>query len=263
MYTLGQNQRYEVANYDNVTIPTNIEVVDDVRNDFSTFYRTLYQETVNQHPGAVVTEYSWDASSCDPCPGPTLDASDYLTLGADVMPNQPTYGWTITRLHARYDKHDIGADLVFRAADPIVGGRERYDDNGALITGAEPANTNNFQGRYIIRHYWTGPVACADPNFGRWGGPPGEQGSSPSVMGNPSPNTSQNGGEAPPATGDLDGKPLDQLVVVKVPELGITPAPRQHHAACTVRGVNGAIPAGFAAMFGVLGLIFIRRRRDQ
>ena len=30
---------------------------------------------------------------------------------------------------------------------------------------------NNFQGRYIIRHYWTGPVACKDPRFENWGGP--------------------------------------------------------------------------------------------
>ncbi len=33
---------------------------------------------------------------------------------------------------------------------------------------------NNFQGRYIIRHYWTGPVACKDPRYDIWGGPPGD-----------------------------------------------------------------------------------------
>ena len=32
--------------------------------------------------------------------------------------------------------------------------------------------TNNFQGRYIIRHYWSGPVKCDNPRYGEWGGPP-------------------------------------------------------------------------------------------
>jgi hypothetical protein len=31
---------------------------------------------------------------------------------------------------------------------------------------------NQFQGRYIIRHPWEGPVTCAKPQFGMWGGPP-------------------------------------------------------------------------------------------
>ena len=38
--------------------------------------------------------------------------------------------------------------------------------------GVEPARVNNFQGRYIIRHYWEGAVECKDPVYGRWGGPP-------------------------------------------------------------------------------------------
>ena len=31
---------------------------------------------------------------------------------------------------------------------------------------------NNFQGRYAIRHKWTGKLACKNPVRGRWGGPP-------------------------------------------------------------------------------------------
>ena len=48
VYTLGEEQRYEVANRPNVTIPTNIEVINEVRDDFGTFYRTLFAETVAQ-----------------------------------------------------------------------------------------------------------------------------------------------------------------------------------------------------------------------
>jgi hypothetical protein len=31
---------------------------------------------------------------------------------------------------------------------------------------------NNFQGRYAIRHRWTGKIACQSPQRGIWGGPP-------------------------------------------------------------------------------------------
>jgi uncharacterized protein (TIGR03382 family) len=42
-----------------------------------------------------------------------------------------------------------------------------------LEQGARADSTNNFQARYAIRHPWTGPIACANPQRGRWGGQPG------------------------------------------------------------------------------------------
>jgi hypothetical protein len=308
VHILARNKRYEVANYPNVTIPTNYDVSETAKDKFGQFYAALFDRTVETHPGAVVTEYSWDAQSCDPCPGPALDPGTITTLGADalapaVAPRQqfatngdlqavvsvgdvasgnkvtnaaatvaqrissfqacyvsqlrvvqepkgdvtvnlklgragevtevktvggkglplnmvecvvnnartlrfaqPTggsatvefpikfdlrqgppgagwnppppppevnpYGFTLTRLHTRYKKDALGADLVFSEATPIVGGREDFgkveQDHGAI----KDSGTNNFQGRYIIRHPWTGPVACANPKRGVWGGPP-------------------------------------------------------------------------------------------
>jgi MYXO-CTERM domain-containing protein len=63
---------------------------------------------------------------------------------------------------------------VFRAAPAIVGGREQRDAAGRLEERARPDSTNNFQGRYAIRHEWTGPLSCANPIRHRWGGPPAE-----------------------------------------------------------------------------------------
>jgi hypothetical protein len=110
-------QRYEVANYPNVTIPTNLEVKDEVRTRFGEFYAALFDRTIEKNKGAVVTEYAWDAASCDPCPGPTLDGGDFATLGADVLGDgaENYYGFVLTRLHARYGKGDVQDDLVFRA----------------------------------------------------------------------------------------------------------------------------------------------------
>jgi len=206
---LAPGQRYEVANYPNVTIPTNLDVADSVRDRFGAFYASLFDRTLEKNPGAVVTEYAWQASTCDPCPGPQLGANDFMTLGSDVLdgnanqlatppatkpapgggpPGRPMpppppgkrrvmRGWgndfVLTRLHARYGK-DITDDLVFRAAPPIVGGREHVVDakTNKLEEGAQPSSINNFQGRYAIRHRWTGKLACKNPIRNRWGGPP-------------------------------------------------------------------------------------------
>ena len=170
--------RYEVANYPNVTIPTNLIVTDDVRTRFGEFYAALFDHVLEAVPHAVVTEYSWSAGSCDPCPGPTLDGDDLATLGADILSSTykdvNAYNFTLTRLHARYGK-DLGNDLVFRAVDAIVGGRGIPDEHGVLSTVVDRDSSNNFQGRYVILHPWTGAISCASPQRGRWGGPPGNQ----------------------------------------------------------------------------------------
>jgi len=200
---LAPNQRYELANYKNVTIPTNLEVKDSVRERFGAFYAALFDRTVERNPGAVVTEYAWQATTCDPCPGPTLTMNDFMTLGADVLEPQQQIaapapqpaggrpmpmrrrvgtGWgmdfVLTRLHARYGK-DLKDDLVFKAAPPIVGGREFVQNNGKLEEGAQASSVNNFQGRYAIRHRWTGAITCKNPRRGIWGGPPSGGGTAP------------------------------------------------------------------------------------
>jgi hypothetical protein len=177
---LARGQRYEVANYDNVSVPTNIDVADDTRRQFGAFYAALFDRVIEKHPGAVITEYSWDASSCDPCPIPALDEQELATLGADVLPQRSDGdpvgssqgGFVVTRLHARYGKDTLGDDLHFRLAPAIVGGREQVGSDGHIEQGARADNINNFQARYVIRHRWTGAVSCDHPHFGGWGGPP-------------------------------------------------------------------------------------------
>jgi hypothetical protein len=200
VFVLSREGRYDVANYTNAFVPTNIDVADSTRDAFAPFYAALFDATMAMAGGkAVVTEYAWAAGSCDPCPTPPLVDDDVARLGGDVLfglkapdadadagglTGSAKEGYyastsaavTLTRLHTRYDKSTLSEDLVFRKAPPVVGGREFVidEDSGGLEQGTKPDSSNNFQARYAIRHPWTGPIDCEDPARGIWGGPPGE-----------------------------------------------------------------------------------------
>ncbi len=179
---LSADKRYEVANYKNVMIPTNFDVKASVKERFTEFYAALFDKTVEANPGAVITEYAWQAqptpqwggggAKCDPCPPVIPEDADMITLGGDIV-GGPIHqgGFVLTRLHARYGKSDMKDDLRFREASPITGGREMWSRQG-LEYGAAPATVNNFQARYAIRYWWTGPMKCKNPQRGVWGGPP-------------------------------------------------------------------------------------------
>ena len=210
VHILGRDQRYEVANYDNVTIPTNINLMPDGLERFSEFYVALFDRTLERNPGAVVTEYAWNASTCDPCPGVSLTSQDFLTLGADAIATGNNRSFVLTRLHARYTAESLGEDLVFSAAEPIVGGREHNQENGDLEQGATVSTVNNFQGRYMVRHPWEGEVACDEPQYGRWGGPPGTGSDDPQL-----------GSARGTAFADRNAVQLAAVVAQDVPEIGL------------------------------------------
>jgi MYXO-CTERM domain-containing protein len=258
---LAPHQRYEVSNYKNVTIPTNIDVGEAVKDKFAAFYAALFDRTIEKNPGAVVTEYAWHATTCDPCPGPALSQGDFLTLGADVLTgsqDKPAayngYDLVLTRLHARYGK-TISDDLRFREATPIVGGREfARNGQGGLEEGAQASTQNNFQGRYAIRHPWTGPIRCEHPTRKIWGGPPSEvaqqagfqyTGTKPAVA-------------KPPAEGSAAGS--------ATPPAGAPPAPAAPAASKPRSGCGCATSDPRDGLGGVLVLglgLFVMRRRGR
>ena len=181
-----------------------------------------------------MTEYSWDATTCDPCPEPPLRPDELATLGADVLvpteqdpysdipgvvprrrppPRWRPSGFVLTRLHYRYEKDDLGEDLVFRAAGPIVGGRGMPDQNGDLQERrAQASSFNNFQGRYVILHRWEGPIECENPVRGTWGGPPNGPTPRPFAAGN----TALKGASGATLTNQLPG-----LIRTDIPELDL------------------------------------------
>ncbi len=287
---LSPEGRYGVSNYGNVTIPTNLDVRDEVRNRFGEFYAALFDRTLEKHPGSVVTEYAWDATSCDPCPGPQLDYHDLTTLGGDVLGGgpgkvEPYQNWqmTLTRLHARYSAADAKDDLLFTQVKPIVGGREFLQAGGKLEEGAREDRTNNFQGRYAIRHEWTGPVECKDPRRGVWGGPPRGEPSVGVQAGRdlafaprgqvqlaqlvaedvPELDLKAAGAGAPPVSGDP--AKVDPATTANAGAGGDKPAdkPAEKKKGCGCAAGGDGAPAGTLLLLGVVGALVHRRRRSR
>jgi uncharacterized protein (TIGR03382 family) len=156
------------------------------------------------------------------------------------------YELVLTRLHARYGKA-ITNDLVFKTADPIVGGREHVDLDGKIEHTVEKSDYNNFQARYAIRHKWTGPIACVAPKRNVWGGPPEGTESS----------------DIQPALGlafaERGSVKLRDEVMRDIPELGV----KVHTAGC---GCQASAPIGLVVPFGLVaafGFLRPRRRRTR
>ena len=141
IYTLTRTGRVETTNYRTVKLPSGSELPPYVKDDFPRFYRAMFEQQVRRESmSAVFLEYAWDMAWCDPCAADPMSASELKTLGVfwagdDARAGQNVF---VTRLHVRYDAQHFPEDLVFQQ----TGDRE------------------NFQGRYVLRHAWTGGDTC-------------------------------------------------------------------------------------------------------
>ena len=160
IFTLTKNGRVEPTNYRNIKIPTDENLPLFVENEFGEFYKSMFQnQTEKENLRAVFLEYAWDMSWCDPCAADPLPNEDLRTLGAwwigepqDIRP-VPMQGRRIappirpqatnvyvTRLHARYTSDSFPEDLMLH----------------------ETSDRQNFQGRYVMQHPWTGKQSSCE-----------------------------------------------------------------------------------------------------
>jgi hypothetical protein len=143
IYTLTRRGRVETTNYRTVKLPSDMDlpVYLKDRGEFSKFYKAMFTRQVEKHDARVVfTEYAWDMRWCDPCAADPLSGEELRNLGVfwqDAMGSQPPNVY-LTRLHVRYDGAHFPEDLVFQ----------------------ETPDRSNFQGRFVLRHPWTGSATC-------------------------------------------------------------------------------------------------------
>ncbi|HEX5036919.1 MAG TPA: DUF2330 domain-containing protein [bacterium] len=164
IYALTKKGRVETTNYRTVKLPTGMDVPIFVKDEFADFYKSMFNTQVKKEDMRVLfTEYAWDMNWCDPCAADPLSDDELKQLGVfwlgdtsapggatRVMPPSRPVGGAkevfVTRLHVRYDRDHFPEDLVFQ----------------------ETSDRENFQGRYVLRHAWTGGDKCeAAANYRR------------------------------------------------------------------------------------------------
>jgi hypothetical protein len=162
--TLTRKGRVETTNYRTVRLPTGMDIPVYVKNDFAKFYTAMFETQVKRENMSVVfLEYAWDMGWCDPCAADPLTNDELRKLGvfwldgpspeasgqpggANPMARRPMpmprpgggSNVFVTRMHVRYDGATFPEDLVFQ----------------------ETTDRTNFQGRYVLRHAFTGQSTC-------------------------------------------------------------------------------------------------------
>jgi hypothetical protein len=139
VFALSRVGRTEVTNYRTVNIPSNFNIPVYVKNEFSDFYRAIFQRAYEKEGrNAVFVEYAWDMAWCDPCADQPLDPEELRKAGVFWLDDQNQNNVFITRIHARYSRPLFPEDLVFQSTP----------------------NRENYQGRYILQHPFKGKITC-------------------------------------------------------------------------------------------------------
>ncbi len=154
VYVLSPKGQAEVTNYRTVKVPSDAEIPVFVKNEFGDFYKSMFQTSYTREDKKVAfLEYAWNMGNCDPCSAEPLNPEELRKAGVFWLGNYPSDAREsapfrravvpsnnvfITRLHVRYTRDKFPEDLVFQ----------------------ETSNEQNFQGRYVLRHPFTGDVKC-------------------------------------------------------------------------------------------------------
>ncbi len=147
LYVITKDGRVETTNYPTKKLPSNMDLPPYIKDEFASFYKDMFSEQVKKEGmKTVFTEYFWDMGWCDPCAANPLSPEELRKLGVfwlNEQSNKPGFraprggqavNAVVTRLHLRYTNETFPEDLVFQ----------------------ETKDKQNFQGRYVLRHPWTG-----------------------------------------------------------------------------------------------------------
>lgn len=139
IYLLSPKGQTEVTNYRTVKVPSDAEIPVFVKNEFGNFYKAMFQTAYTREQKKVVfLEYAWDMGGCDPCSAEPLNPEELRQAGVFWLTPESGTNVFITRVHVRYTRDKFPEDLVFQ----------------------ETSNRQLFQGRYILRHPFTGEIKC-------------------------------------------------------------------------------------------------------
>lgn len=144
VYVLSPKGQAEVTNYRTVKVPSGNQIPVFVKNEFSNFYKTMFETVYNREDRKVAfVEYAWDMGNCDPCSAEPLTEDELKQAGVFWLDGESASRRTgnsfLTRLHIRYTRDKFPEDLMFH----------------------ETGNRDSFQGRYVLQHPFTGEATCS------------------------------------------------------------------------------------------------------
>lgn len=145
-YILSPQGRAETTNYRTVKIPSDMDVPIYVKDVFGDFYKAMFSRSYEREgKNAVFLEYAWDMNWCDPCAADPLSQEElrkagvfWLDEGSQGNQSPGAANVYLTRLHVRYGRPQFPEDLSFQVTP----------------------NRENYQGRYVLRHPFTGEITC-------------------------------------------------------------------------------------------------------
>ena len=150
-YVLSPKGQTELTNYRTVKVPSDVNIPVYVKEEFGDFYKSMFQTSYTKEDKKVAfLEYAWDMGNCDPCSAEPLNQEELIDAGvfwlndsSEIAPpnfrRPPSNNIFVTRLHVRYTRDKFPEDLMFQ----------------------ETSNRDNFQGRYVLQHPFTGETNCS------------------------------------------------------------------------------------------------------
>ncbi|MFN6464000.1 MAG: DUF2330 domain-containing protein [Nostoc sp. DedVER02] len=154
VYILSPQGQAEITNYRTVKIPSDQNIPLFVKDEFGEFYKSMFQTAYTKEDRKVgFLEYAWNMGSCDPCSADPLTQEELKQAGVfwlddnseSSVPVSPSFRRPfprsdvfISRLHVRYTRDKFPEDLIFQ----------------------QTANSEFFQGRYVLQHPFEGESKC-------------------------------------------------------------------------------------------------------
>ncbi|MHC5675866.1 DUF2330 domain-containing protein [Nostoc sp.] len=154
VYILSPQGQAEITNYRTVKIPSDANIPLFVKDEFGEFYKSMFQTAYTKEDRKVgFLEYAWDMGSCDPCAADPLTPEELKQAGVFWLDDNSSSNMLvprsfrrssfssnvfISRLHIRYTRDKFPEDLMFQ----------------------QTANSESFQGRYVLQHPFQGELKC-------------------------------------------------------------------------------------------------------
>ena len=155
VYALTRKGRVETTNYRTVRLPSDVEIPVFVKDDFADFYKAMFA------PAGEEGEHARRCSSSTPGTWAGATRAPPIRCRTTSCASWACSGWTRRRRRRRPDAAAAVRPRRRTCSSPACTCATTPRTSPRTSSSRRPATAPNFQGRYILRHAWTGNDTCA------------------------------------------------------------------------------------------------------